>query len=623
MKEHIGLGFLLTFIIGILLSVITYIIVHDLEEAKTKSLFEFGAKSHQSALDIAILNHQKVINSTSALFSSSKNVTRKEFKNYVKEIIKDHPQIKGISWNPLMNNTQLKRYTQNAKIDGISTFSITKINSEGKRVLSEKKKSYIPVYYIEPYAKNKLALGLDISSNQQRMQTINQAIDTANTVATPRIKLVQENGNYYGYLLIKAIYKENSPSDTIKSRRENFIGLVVGVFSFENFISTRLEKLNPFGLDVWLLDVSSPKDEQFLDFHQSKSRNIPLIANKENLELAKQGLYWESTIHTLGRKWLLLFSPSPTFIQNNYPWNSIILSSIILLIVFLILLHMYTKARDNSKRTDILEHKVKQRTKELQKHQDDLEIIVEQEVEKNKQQTAYIVQQSRLAQMGEMISMIAHQWRQPLSVISALAIHLQIELDLKDIENKKIRQELLPYFSESLTKINSTVQELSTTINDFRDFYKPNKEQTSIQLDELVRKVLRMLHSSLIRANIEVVESYSSNIELEVYENEMIHVILNILKNAKDNFKEKKVQYPSIKITTTDEIISISDNGGGIDKNIIQKIFDPYFSTKDDKNGTGLGLYMSRSIIHDHHNGKLIAENINDGVCFTITLNSI
>jgi len=128
------------------------------------------------------------------------------------------------------------------------------------------------------------------------------------------------------------------------------------------------------------------------------------------------------------------------------------------------------------------------------------------------------------------------------------------------------------------------------------------------------------MRNSLKLDNIKLIEEYGDNTKLSMIDNEVIQVILNIVKNAQDNFAEKKIKKPHIKITSQDNTLYICDNGGGIPTNIIEKIFDPYFSTKHEKNGTGLGLYMSKTIIEDHHKGMLNAYNQDDGVCFSITL---
>jgi len=243
------------------------------------------------------------------------------------------------------------------------------------------------------------------------------------------------------------------------------------------------------------------------------------------------------------------------------------------------------------------------------------------EVARKKQET-YLIHQSRLAQMGEMISMIAHQWRQPLSSISTAVGTMRIKYDLKcyDLskEDERVQQE--EFMQKRLIKINEYVQLLSQTIDDFRNFYKPDKKPTLISLDTIVNTSVEIIRSTLEDKKIELVVEYHADIEIEVFSNELMQVILSILKNSEENFLEKKIQNPQIKILTNRNSIAISDNGGGIPFRLREKIFDPYFSTKSEKNGTGLGLYMSKIIVEDHHNGKLVLENIKSGVCFKILL---
>ncbi|MDH5464082.1 MAG: PAS domain-containing sensor histidine kinase [Thiovulaceae bacterium] len=254
-----------------------------------------------------------------------------------------------------------------------------------------------------------------------------------------------------------------------------------------------------------------------------------------------------------------------------------------------------------------------------------LEARIEKAVEEIHQKEVQLLQQSRLAQMGEMISMIAHQWRQPLTAISAISIDLQMKLILDDYKSKD-KKPLEKFFSHteaSLKKIDSYILNLTTTIDDFRNFYKPNKKSVKIKLEDVIEKSLNIIKPSLGSYNITIIEQYNSKEKIELYENEMMQVILNILKNAQDHLNEKNIKDPYIKIITEDNTIFICDNGGGIPENIIEKIFDPYFSTKYEKNGTGLGLYMSKTIVEEHHHGRLIAENKDDGACFVIALGAL
>ncbi len=231
-------------------------------------------------------------------------------------------------------------------------------------------------------------------------------------------------------------------------------------------------------------------------------------------------------------------------------------------------------------------------------------------------------QQSRLAQMGEMISMIAHQWRQPLHAISTTAASMKfsIELENYNLDTQEGREEQKEYFLKKLMNIEEYLQSLTTTIDDFRNFYKPNKKRQETNLQVVCEKALKIIQSALLADGIQIENNYHSSSNSLMHDNEMVQVLLNIFKNAQDNFKEKQIQNPSIVIHTQAYSISICDNGGGISPEVLSKIFDPYFSSKNEKNGTGLGLYMSKIIVEEHHQGKLLVYNTEDGVCFKIEL---
>ena len=306
-------------------------------------------------------------------------------------------------------------------------------------------------------------------------------------------------------------------------------------------------------------------------------------------------------------------------IENNHFNRYIFMfASYLEIIIFsVILVKIYNKTKSQNKD---LETTVHERTNDLkisQKKLRDINATLEQrikeEVEKNRLQDQQLMQQSKMAMMGEMISMIAHQWRQPLNIITLSTVKLETDILL----NNKISNEEI---YNTTSEINKQSQYLSNTIDDFRYFYKSDKELVTVKLEDVISKSLSIIKASLISSYIEIIEEYKSKEEIELYDNEMMQVILNILNNAQDNFQEKDIKDPYIKITTENRTISICDNGGGIPEDIIEKIFDPYFSTKDEKNVTGLGLYMSKTIVEKHHNGILHVENRDDGVCFVIEI---
>jgi len=244
-----------------------------------------------------------------------------------------------------------------------------------------------------------------------------------------------------------------------------------------------------------------------------------------------------------------------------------------------------------------------------------LNIKIKEEEARNMAAKQMIQQQSRLAQMGEMLSMIAHQWRQPLSAITAAAGSITLKAKLNKLDNETT--------IKLSNKIKEFSQHLSVTIDDFRDFFKTNKSKTKTNFDTIITAVLSIIESSIQNNNIKIIKTVKANYTFLTYENELKQVLLNIMKNAEDALVEKSPEEAIIFIEAYDNVIKISDNAGGIPDNIIEKVFDPYFSTKTEKNGTGLGLYMSKTIIEDHCNGKLTLNNNKLGAEFKIILGEI
>ena len=235
-----------------------------------------------------------------------------------------------------------------------------------------------------------------------------------------------------------------------------------------------------------------------------------------------------------------------------------------------------------------------------------LDITLQKEMEsKLKEKEILLIQKSKMAAMGEMIENIAHQWRQPLSLISVVSstLLLQKKLDMHIPKDQECEQ---------LTKIGDTVNYLSQTIDDFRSFFKEKKLKENFLLEDSYKKVLNLMSSNFKAMQIDVIENIE-NVEIETFENELIQVIMNILTNAKDVLLSKgndfrKLIFIEIYKENDKSIFSIKDNAGGIPIENIEKIFEPYFTTKGDE-GTGIGLHMSKEIIQNHMNGELKVEN--------------
>jgi len=254
---------------------------------------------------------------------------------------------------------------------------------------------------------------------------------------------------------------------------------------------------------------------------------------------------------------------------------------------------------------------IKQQAIKIHEFNDILQKRIEEEVSKNREKDKQMLEQSRLAQLGEMIGMIAHQWRQPLSAISSASIAINIKAQMDMLDSKSA--------IELADKISEFTQYLSKTIDDFREFYKETKEKRDIIYTQLIESTLSIVEASLKNKNIELITQTNSDILFHTYTNELKQVLLNLIKNAEDILEEKGIEKPYIKIITEGNKLMVSDNGGGIPDDIIDKIFDPYFSTKS-LNGTGLGLYMSKTIIEEHCEGKLSVHNSDEGAVFMVEL---
>ena len=246
---------------------------------------------------------------------------------------------------------------------------------------------------------------------------------------------------------------------------------------------------------------------------------------------------------------------------------------------------------------------------------EELQEKVKEEEEKNRLTREMMQQQSRLAQMGEMISMIAHQWRQPLTAITATTTTLHLKARNNNLDPQNV--------VTLANRINELSQHLSATINDFRNFFKTNNHKQHTDFERILTSVLNIIESTLRSHHIELNIIKKGEVSsLFTYENELKQVILNLIKNAEDALLDKDVSNPRITIEIEGSTCTVKDNAGGIPEHILPKIFDPYFSTKIKKDGTGLGLYMSKIIVEDHCKGKLLVNNDKEGAVFKIILNS-
>lgn len=343
---------------------------------------------------------------------------------------------------------------------------------------------------------------------------------------------------------------------------------------------------------------------------QSITQMISTIKKKlENIEDEKQlqGYlkYLEIQLNTLLKQNTDSITKLVDIINFRYEKNFEIVTTFILIVIFISLLFLYLIIK-NAKLTKIrLEDSIKEKTEELRLLNQNLQETLAKELDISRQKDKTILAQARMASLSEMLENVAHQWRQPLGSISMI---------IQSFETKALKGKLSNEFIESQVKEGLFLtNSMSKTLSDFQNFFSPNKAKETFSLNKAINSALKITKIGLNKKNISVEFNQDRDFAIYCYKNELIQIIINIINNAKDAINENN-KYKFIIIQAYEEnnmtIIDITDNGGGIDDEIIDKIFDPYFTTKHKSAGTGIGLYMSKNIVEKHIKGELSIKNV-------------
>jgi len=253
-----------------------------------------------------------------------------------------------------------------------------------------------------------------------------------------------------------------------------------------------------------------------------------------------------------------------------------------------------------------------------QKYQDELEKKVNEQIDLLRTQDKILQQQSKMAAMGEMIDAVAHQWKQPINIIK-----MNVDMIGYDYEDGFVKDN---YISDFQNRLNKQINHMTNTLDEFRTFFRPNKEVSKFNLKDTLNSVLLLTKDDLVKTQIEVMIEDDGNCYIDAIENEIKHLLLNLISNAKDAFVENNIKNKTIKFNLFNKnntsFIEIIDNAGGIPQNIIDNIFKANFTTKDETKGSGIGLYMSMQIALKYH-GILKVENTKDGAKFIFSQNLI
>lgn len=339
-----------------------------------------------------------------------------------------------------------------------------------------------------------------------------------------------------------------------------------------------------------ILDITKNKNSGFISY-VSSTKTSSDIKNNDKVSYVTLFKPWNWTIGTGfyldNLKKILDLKKIEIKKHNDALYLNILMVSIILTIILVIISFYLSKVLSNM----------------FEEYKQNIKKEIENTIEKEK----LLIQQSKMATMGEMLGSIAHQWKQPLSVISMSNGLLRVNKEEKDFLNDESH-------NESLNNIDISVNNLSQTIDDFKNFFNPNKTRVLFKTNEAVNETIKLISSQLQNNNIEVIQN-TQEIELYGSQNELQQILINLIKNAKEELikipaNEKRYIFISIHKDTKNVYIIIKDNANGIKTTIIDKVFDAYFTTKEKDGGTGIGLYISKQIVEISLKGKITVQNV-------------
>jgi|GEM_PF-971471 PAS domain S-box-containing protein len=316
------------FIIGIAASIISFVIIDRFDYQRIRESFERGADERYAAFKREIESDLQVLESIKTYYAVSREYRRSDFRMLVSPLLLRHPSIQALEWIPRISDSQRAIYEARAKADGFSNFQISDRKSKGVMVRSPRRSEYYPVYFVEPYKGNEIALGYDLASDPARMESLERSLITGEMAASRRITLVQETAGQFGFIVFDPIYGKDLRSDTIEERRKNLKGFALGVFRIGDILDKSYTYLKPGNINTSLHEAPVPDNDHLLYFHPNHSQKQ---VNDQKSEPGEKFVYRKS-LNVAGQEWLMRFETGPHYIaQEKSLWSWVVLIFVVLL----------------------------------------------------------------------------------------------------------------------------------------------------------------------------------------------------------------------------------------------------------------------------------------------------
>ena len=380
---------LLISLLGIALSATAFVVVSSQDRLKMHIDFEESAEEMFGVLEKELEADLQILESIKAFYIGSEKVERPEFHDFTKFFFKKHPSIQALEWIPRVPYSKRGLYEKAAGEEGFPGFQISERMTQGRMKSAGRREEYYPVYFVEPYKGNEIALGFDLASCPQRKESLERSRDTGEQVATGRITLVQETAGQFGFLVFEPIYREKAPTGSVEERRRNIEGFVLGVFRIGDIVEKSLKHHKPKGIDISLYDMSASEGERLLYSHTLHPHNGTDSPVDYKINNPGKGFEYARPLNVGGRKWQVLFTPTREYVaarKSLQSWGFLILG---LLSTGLVVSYVVFRIKHSAELSDTNEH-LRHAVTEREKAEQELEMALRTALEEKTKTEAVI-----------------------------------------------------------------------------------------------------------------------------------------------------------------------------------------------------------------------------------------
>lgn len=568
-------------LLGAALSVTLFLRARAQERDRTRDEFSRAATRCEMALRDGLDANLSELQNVAAFYRASHLVERQEFRAFVTPFLAARPGIQALEWIPRVADLERAAWEEAARRDGFTDFQFTERRVQGRMVRAGRRREYFPVYFVEPYAGNEIALGFDLASNPVRREALYQARDTGRMTASARITLVQETGDQFGFLVFSPIYHNGAPVESVADRRRSFEGLALGVFRIGDILQRALSRARPEHIDVHVFDESAPESERFLAFHASRTAPAardPLTAAQAH---ACKGLHHAATITVAGRKWWILCTPTPAYIAARTSWEPWVVLAAGLLVTAVIAAYLSLALTSAAR--------ARRSADELARGKQALEA----EIAERKRMERDL--EAKNLELESFVYTVSHDLRAPLISMEGFAKLLADEYGGRlDDEGR-----------DYLRRVRANVEAMNSLLMDLLELSRVGRVQEPVEavaVGEVVAEVLEDLATMVSKSAAEVTVAAGLP-TVQCSRGRVVQVFSNLISNAIKFSRDGEPPRVEIGWRATERAYHflVKDNGIGIEPSQQHKVFE-IFSRLGEKRveGTGVGLAIVKRIVEDH-----------------------